>query len=129
MRTKIFLTGLTLLVLTLTGSAQSLKNGPGTGECDGTGPKFVLAIENAVSQLFDAFFGVATPAQTAEPGDGICDYDGICDCDGDCDDDGDCVCDQDCINDQDQILDQLQDYDMLQDKDQLKAKDGTCVNK
>lgn len=117
MRTKVFLTGLALLALTLTGSAQSKKNGPGTGVCDGTGPQILLVIENVVSQLYDACFGLETPAPANVPGDGICDNV------------DDCVCDQECIDDQDQIQDQLLDKDQLQDKDQLKAKDGTCVNK
>jgi hypothetical protein len=111
MKTKVFLTGLALLALTFTGSAQSKKNGPGTGVCDGTGPKVVLAIENAVSQLYAACFGVKTPAATVPAGDGVCDCIGVCICDPD------------------QIKDQLMDKDRLIDKDQLKSKDGTCFNK
>jgi hypothetical protein len=118
MKTKVFLTGLAFFALTMVGYAQNEQKGPGTGVCDGTGPKTGINLTSVLTQVYDAVLGIGIPVPTSTG-------DGICDCVGDC------ICDQDCIYDQDQIQDkdQLQDKDLLQDKDQIKAKDGTCINK
>ncbi len=107
MKTKVFLTGLALLALTMVGNAQN-KKGPGTGVCDGTGPKTGISVTSVENQVFDAVVGVVINVPVIAG-------DGVCDCVG--------VCDQDCINNQVPI------QDKTMDKDRIKAKDGTCVNK
>lgn len=107
MKTKVFLTGLALVALTMVGNAQN-KKGPGTGVCDGTGPKTGISLTGVVTQVFDAVLGIMVSVPV-NAGDGVCDGTGIGT--------------KDCINNQDPIQDQTKA------KDQIKAKDGTCVNK
>ena len=107
MKTKVFLTGLALVALTMVGNAQN-KKGPGTGVCDGTGPKVSVSATGEITIVADLPQGVQTPVPANIPGDGICTNVG--------------VCDQDCINEV-PIKDQIKLFD------KIKAKDGTCVNK
>lgn len=102
------MTGLALLALTMVSNGQN-KKGPGTGVCDGTGPKVSVSATGEITIVADLPQGVQTPVPANIPGDGICTNVG--------------VCDQDCINNQVPIKDQIRG------KDQIKAKDGTCVNK